>query len=112
MYNSVFLCEGALNAQTMGEKGIASGGKKISHYQINEILRSPVKRVIILFDSDAKKEAVDLALQLVPWKKVKVIFMPDGKDVNDIGKEATLRLIYKERYLSYNELLSLKQKIL
>lgn len=111
MYNSVFLCEGALNAQTMGERGIASGGKKISHYQVNEILRSPVKRVIILFDSDAKKEAVELAFQLMPWKKVKVIFMPDGKDVNDIGREATLRLIYKERYLSYNELLSLKQKI-
>ena len=37
--------------------------------------------------------------------------MPEGKDVNDLGREATLRLIYKERYLSYNELLSLKEKI-
>lgn len=112
MYNSVFLCEGAINAQTMGERGIASGGKAISRYQINTILKSPVKRVIILFDDDAKKQAIDLAFDLMPWKKVKVIFMPEGKDVNDLGREATLKLVYSVRYLSYNELLTLKEKIL
>ena len=43
MYKTVYLCEGAINAQTMGEKGIASGGKAISRYQVNEIIKSPVE---------------------------------------------------------------------
>lgn len=111
MYNSVFLCEGAFNAQTMGERGIASGGKHISRHQINTILKSSVQKIIILFDPDAKEKALDLALKLAPYKKVKVVFLPDGKDVNDIGRKATLKLVYSVRYQDYNELLLLKQSI-
>lgn len=111
MYNSVFLCEGAINAQTMGPRGIASGGKSISRYQINLIIKSPVKRVIILYDSDAKLQAINLAMQLVNYKKVKVVFMPEDKDCNDLGRKETLRIVYSTRYQNYNELLSLKQQI-
>lgn len=111
MYKTVFICEGAINAQTMGERGIASGGKAISRYQINEIIKSSVERIIILFDPDAKDRAIDLALKLVAYKKVKVVFLPEDKDVNDIGKKETLKLIYKVHYQSYQELLSLKQNI-
>lgn len=110
MYKTVYLCEGAINAQTMGEKGIASGGKAISRYQVNEIIKSPVERVIILFDPDAKDRAIDLAFKLINYKKVKVIFLPEGKDVNDIGKKKTMKFIYSQRYLDYQELLELKFK--
>jgi len=111
MYDMVYICEGVFNAATMGKNGIASGGKNISRYQINEIIKSPVKRVIILLDSDAKDKAIDLALKLVDHKKVKVIFMPEGKDVNDIGRKSTLRLVRSTRYQDYNELLKLKHNL-
>lgn len=110
MYKSVYICEGAINAETMGEKGIASGGKAISRYQVNEILKSPVERITILFDPDAKDRAIDLAMKLVNHKKVRVVFLPEGKDVNDIGKKATMKLIYSVHYQSYSELLKLKQQ--
>ena len=112
MYKSVFICEGAINAETIGERGIASGGKAISRYQINEIIKSPVERIIILFDPDAKDRAIDLALKLVNFKKVKVVFLPEGEDVNSIGKPATMREVYKVRYQNYQELLKLKHKYL
>ena len=111
MYKSVYICEGAINAQTMGERGIASGGKAISRYQINEIIKSPVERITILFDSDAKDQAIDLGLKLVQYKKVRVVLFKDEKDVNDLGRAETLKLIYKVHYQSYSELLKLKQEI-
>lgn len=111
MYKTVFICEGAINAQTMGERGIASGGKAISRYQINEIIKSPVERIIILFDPDAKQNAIDLALKLVQYKKVKVVFLPEGKDVNDLGRKATLRRVYQVHYQNYQELLQLKMQL-
>lgn len=112
MYKMVYICEGVFNAATMGKNGIASGGKNISRYQINEILKSPVQRVIIILDSDAKDKAIDLALKLVNYKKVKVIFMPEGRDVNDIGRSATLKIVRKTPYMNYNDLLKLKQDLI
>lgn len=112
MYKSVFICEGAINAQTMGERGIASGGKAVSRYQINEIIKSPVERITILFDSDAKGKAVDLGLKLVQYKKVRVVFFDDERDVNDLGKQKTLNKIYQVHYQTYSELLKLKQEAL
>lgn len=108
IYRTVYICEGAINAETIGERGIASGGKAISRYQINEIIKSPVERVIILFDPDAKDRAIDLAFKLINFKKVKVIFLPEGKDVNDIGRKETMKLVYNSHYLTYSQLLKLK----
>lgn len=111
MYNSIFICEGAFNAQTMGDRGIASGGKAISRYQINQLIKSPVKRVIILLDPDAKDRAIDVALRLVNYKKVKVVFLPEDKDVNDLGKKEVLRRIYSVHYQDYSELMKIKHSL-
>lgn len=108
MYNSIFICEGAFNAQTMGDRAIASGGKMVSKYQINQLIKSPCKRFILLLDPDAKDKAIDLALKLVNFKKVKVVFLPEGKDVNDLGRNQVLRMIYSVRYQDYHELIQIK----
>ena len=47
MYRSVFICEGALNALTLGDRGIATMGKAISAYQVNELLKSSCQRYIL-----------------------------------------------------------------
>ncbi len=111
LFKKVFLCEGAINAATMGEKGISSGGKDISAYQINLIIKSPVEEVIILFDSEnfAKLKAVDTALKLIGSKRVKVVFVPPGVDVNDIGQKKALVLARETGYVDYNSLLKLKK---
>ena len=107
----MFICEGALNALTMGDRGIATMGKAISQYQINELLKSQCERYIILLDPDAKQYAINLALKLVAYKKVKVVFLPDGKDCNDLGKREVLRLVYNTRYQSYQELIAIRNSL-
>lgn len=111
MYRSVYICEGALNALTIGDRGIATMGKAISQYQINELLKSQCERYIILLDPDAKKYAINLALKLVAYKKVKVVFLPEGKDVNDLGRKQTLKLVYQTRYQSYQDLIQIRNSL-
>lgn len=111
MYESVYICEGALNALTLGERAIAMMGKAVSSYQINELLKSPVKRFTILLDPDAKLYAINLALKLVNFKRVKVVFLPEEKDVNDLGKKNTMKLVYKTRYQEYKDLIKLKNEL-
>lgn len=111
MYDSVYICEGAFNAMTMGDRAVAMMGKAISAYQLNELIKSPVKRFIILLDPDAKKYAIDLALKLVAYKKVKVVFLPDGKDCNDLGRKNVLKLVYDIRYQGYKDLIKLKNEL-
>lgn len=111
MYRSVYICEGALNALTIGDRGIATMGKAISRYQVNELLKSSCERFIILLDPDAKKYAINLALKLVAYKKVKVVFLPEGKDVNDLGRKETLRLVYQTRYQSYQDLIQIRNSL-
>lgn len=111
LYNSIYICEGAINALTMGERAIATMGKAVSAYQVNELIKSPVKRFILLLDSDAKLQAINLALKLVAYKKVKVVFLPEEKDVNDLGRDKTLEYVYSTRYQSYNDLIRLKNSL-
>lgn len=37
--------------------------------------------------------------------------LPDGKDVNDLGRKETLKLIYNTRYQSYQELVKLRNSL-
>lgn len=111
MYNSVYICEGAINALTMGDRAIATMGKSISAYQVNLLLKSPVQRLILLLDPDAIQYAIDLAFKLVAYKKVKVVQLPEGKDCNDLGKQKVMKLVYSTRYQGYQELVQLRNSL-
>lgn len=111
MYSSIFICEGAINALTMGDRSIATMGKAISAYQVNQLIKSPVDRFILLLDPDAIKYSINLAFKLVPYKKVKVIQLPEDKDCNDLGRKEVLKLIYNTRYQSYQDLLKLRNSL-
>jgi DNA primase len=108
LYDKIFIVESVLNARTLGDNAIAGGGKKFSEYQINVLIKSPVKRFVLLLDPDAYQEAIELALRLVDYKKVKVILLPGDNDVNDLGKYRTLNRVANNHYLTYNELLKIK----
>ena len=78
LYNQIYICEGVFNALTIGERAIATMGKQISRYQINLLIKCPAKRFILLLDPDAKKQSIDLALKLVNFKSVKVVYLPEN----------------------------------
>lgn len=105
IFKKVYIVESVTNAITLGEKAIAIGGKVLSQWQLSEILRSEVERVVILLDDDAMVEAYTIALRLSETRKVKVVRMPEGKDVNKIGKKATLAKIKEFEYLDHKGVL-------
>lgn len=111
LYNQVFICEGAINALTMGDNAIATMGKSISRHQINDLIKAQAKRYIILLDPDAKDKAIDLALKLVNFKSVKVVYLPEGKDCNDIQRKEVMKLVWRTRYQSYSDLIKLKNEL-
>jgi hypothetical protein len=108
MFNKIYLVESVMNSETIGSNGIATGGKKLSNYQLNTIIKSPVKKVIIGLDDDAIDDAIRVAFKLIDHKKVKILLMPKKQDVNDIGKKATKKLEMKSRYLNHKSLMKLK----
>lgn len=111
LYRTAFLVESVLNAETMGDKGVATGGKKISSKQISLIRKSPIENVVIMLDPDALDDTIKVAFQLIESKRVKVCMFPPGKDVNDLGRNASLTIAYKSRYLDHSSLLKLKNHI-
>ena len=95
----------------MGDRAIATMGKAISAYQVNQLIKSPVNRFILLLDPDAIKYSINLAFKLVAYKKVKVIQLPGNKDCNDLGRKEVLKLIYNTRYQSYQDLVKLRNSL-
>lgn len=111
LYNQVYICEGVFNALTIGERAIATMGKATSRVQVNKLIKAPCKRYVLLLDPDAKDKAIDLALKLVNFKSVKVVYLPEGEDVNSIGKKETMKLVWRTRYQDYQDLIKLKNEL-
>ena len=110
-YKKVYLVESVMNGETMGSNGIATGGKKVSNYQLNLILKSPVEKIIIGLDDDAIEDAIKIAFKLIDYKKVKIMQMPYKKDINDLGKKKSQLIAFRSRYLDYKGLMKLKNEL-
>lgn len=109
-YKRIFLVESVTNARTIGDNSIATGGKAISDWQINIIIKSPIEKVIIGLDKDGIKQAIELAYRLINYKKVKVLEFDSDKDINDLGRNKTIYISNKSKYMNTKDLLKLKHK--
>lgn len=108
IYQHIYLVESATNALTLGPKAVALGGKILSNYQKTKLLSSPVENITIILDDDAYDRAIDTALKLALHKRVKVVKMPEGLDINDIGREETLSICKKFKPMKYKDILKLR----
>jgi DNA primase len=107
-FKEVNLVESVINALTIGDNSTALSGKVASKVQLYKILKSPVEIVNIILDPDAEKEAVDLALNLVKYKKIRLIKLEGDKDINDLGKHYVLTRVSEQGLQNYNDILRLK----
>lgn len=113
LYKRVYLAEGAINAETISStKGISTGGKKLSTWQISTILSSPIEEIVILLDPDAMLLSYQYASAFKDYKKIKVVELPKGEDINSLGFIKSLKLISKTPWAThssiYNRLMELK----
>jgi DNA primase len=108
IYTTIYLVESVTNALTLGSNAIAIGGKVLSGYQLSKILKSKIKRVIVILDNDATDYAIQIALKICNYKKTKVVIMPDEKDVNDRGRKEVKRMTKETPWGNYSYFLKLK----
>lgn len=108
LYRSVYLLESVFNAETIGDNTIAMGGKSISDWQISTIIKSPIEAITIILDPDAYLYAINLGMKLIDYKRVKVVNLPEGEDVNSIGRDKTLLMVRRTRYQEYKDLIKLR----
>ena len=74
--------------------------------QFTQELLSPLTQMRIVVES-----VLHLALKLVNFKSVKVVYLPEGKDANDIGRKEVMKLVWKTRYQDYQDLIKLKNEL-
>ena len=108
MYTTIYLVEGVMNAATIGDDATATGGKKISAYQLSMMLKSQAEEFVLLLDPDAVVDAAAAGLKLINHKKVKLVVLPGDNDVNDLGYDRTMEEVNKVNWMGYNELLKIK----
>lgn len=108
LYKRTYCVESITNALTLGDKAFAISGKSASSEQIQTILKSPCEEIVIILDKDAIDKAIELALILCDYKKIKIVFMPTDDDVNAIGRKKTMQLIKKSKWVNYREIFKLK----
>lgn len=111
IYDEIYMAEGLINAETIGSQGIAMGGKSVSEYQLSMIKKSPIKSIVMLLDPDAISESVKLAMDLVWYKKIKLVYWEGKSDVNKLGKEKVMKYINKTDYSTYQSLLKFKNRL-
>jgi DNA primase len=111
VHKKVYIVESIINALTMGVRGVGTLGKSLSAYQVNEIIKSPCEEVILALDPDAISNTIELAFKLINHKRVKIIFFPLEQDVNSMGKQYVRAREKEAEYLSFGQLLSLKDDL-
>lgn len=107
-YRNIEVVESITNALTLGERSVAILGKSISPYQLSTLLSSPCEGIHLLLDSDAYDKAINLALDMCQFKRIKLIRMPTEQDVNDLGREKSKELIRRSPYMSWADLNKLR----
>jgi len=110
-YKEINILESWTNAWTLGRNSISLNGKTLSPKQLTMLLKSPVELFNILLDHDAWAYSLELALALIDYKKVRVVWFEDHRDVNDLGRATTLELIDQSPVLTkFQQIIALKNE--
>lgn len=90
--SQIILCEGIFNAITAGENAVASFGCHLSRYQAKLLVDKKPRSILIAYDNDTPgvvgaMEAMRTIRGLDYIGSIYYVYLPQGKDVNDMGKE-------------------------
>lgn len=91
-FGAVVLTEGIFDAITVGDVGVCGFGKTLSIKQIIQLIKSGIKRVYVMLDPDARKDAVKISFELSKHFEVYICDLKNG-DPNEVGRKACLEAI-------------------
>jgi len=110
IYKKIYCVESITNCLTIGDNSVATLGKTISNYQLSLLYKSHAEELIIGYDDDAILESIKLGLKMVNFKRIKILNFPKGKDINALGKKETKEIEKKAKWLTYQDLMKLKNE--
>jgi len=85
--DSMLITEGILDVWRLGENAVGLMGKKITNAQFNMILEKDPRKVIIILDSDARKETEDLGNRLSSHGIIPVAVLLKKGDADNLNGE-------------------------
>jgi len=86
--DTAVIVEGVTDAWRIGDGAIAIFGKNITSEQLRLILARKLKRVIVMLDGDATREAYKLASKLSPFLQTEVWELPEHLDPDTLPPDA------------------------
>lgn len=87
--------EGPLDVWRMGRCSVGTFGTAISTDQKHRLIALRPKSLAVVFDEDAFVRSIDLARELQAFiPSVRVACLPEGKDPDSMGREATMKIIW------------------
>ena len=106
---SINICEGVFDAITIGENSIPIFGKFLPKKLKAKIKEKKVKKVNIVLDNDARKEAIELCEYLMAEDiDVRMIDIPEDSDPNEMGREKIKNLIENTQSLDFRKIVEMK----
>ena len=106
---SINICEGVFDAITIGENSIPIFGKFLPKKLKAKIKEKKVKKVNIVLDNDARKEAIELCEYLMSEEiDVRMVDIPEDSDPNEMGREKIKNLIENTPSLDFRKIVEMK----
>ncbi len=106
---SINICEGVFDAITIGENSIPIFGKFLPKKLKAKIQEKKVKKVNIVLDNDARKEAIELCEYLMAEDiDVRMVDIPEDSDPNEMGREKIKNLIESTPSLDFRKIVEMK----
>ena len=106
---SINICEGVFDAITIGENSIPIFGKFLPKKLKAKIKEKKVKKVNIVLDNDARKEAIELCEYLMAEDiDVRMVDIPEDSDPNEMGREKIKNLIENTQSLDFRKIVEMK----
>lgn len=105
----IFIVEGSLDAIAIKRNVIPIFGKTIPKTLQHKIIEKGVKDIYIALDSDARKDALEMAENFMKYdKNVYFIDIPGGEDPSTLGFKKFHKLVGKTDKLSFGKLLKMR----
>jgi hypothetical protein len=84
---TIRIVEGVLDAIHVGRSAVATFGTSLSQYQLELLMRTAAREIVIMWDLDAIDKAKALADRLADLWAVRVVELPDARDPDEHSLE-------------------------
>ena len=86
------IVEGVLDAIHVGKSAMATFGTTLSQYQLELLMQTSAREIVIMWDRDAIDKAKALADRLADLWSIRVVELPDARDPDEHTHEDLLRM--------------------